>query len=230
MLVPAFHSIELVLSIRPSLALRLAYAVRDLLCCEMRFQVRIVGMRHELRPVGEPMAPRQLGAVQAVLGNGDKDGLRWRRQRLHQASDVLVDLHVLEDVAVYLRECRVADVQASQQDHELDQVRDPAARSSFDLPNRLLRSVAMARDRIRVQIVVQRVVAGRRCQADFKVVSLAATVPQDLTHLAAESPTSSTRPPIFRSASCDFQRSSCGMRIHARRVLPSLAPTTMMPV
>ena len=70
---------------------------------------------------------------------------------------------------------------------------------SFDLPNKLFSETRdRIRDRVRIEIVVQRVVADAGVQADFEVVRLATGGGEHAAHLPQKSPlTSSTRPPTF---------------------------------
>ena len=82
-------------------------------------------------------------------------------ERRLQGTDVALDLRVFEDVAVHLRKRRVAVDETAQQDDELEQIRVGL------LPERLFRPAEQVvqqcgdrkGDRVRIEIVVQRVVA-----------------------------------------------------------------------
>ncbi len=118
----------------------------------------------------------------------DADDRRRGLQDGVEREDVLVDLPVIEHVAVNLRERRVAHREAPEQDHELEQVR------VRHLPERLLRLaeeiVEQRGDgvghRVGVQVVLERVVADTRIEADLHVVVGATRALQHAPHLAAE--------------------------------------------
>ena len=108
-----------------------------------------------------------------LTANGDHF-LRLPELRLQRA-DVLVNLVVLDDVAVDLGEGRIAVRDAAQRDDELQEI------GVGLLPERFLRFPEQVvqqrgdgiRHRIGIEIVVQRVVADAGVEADLEVIVLA---------------------------------------------------------
>src|SRR3954468_19541105 len=79
-------------------------------------------MRHVSRTVLEPVRPRDTDHLELVVREWYHDHL-WRlNQRWLQSTDVTFDLGILEDVAVHLRERRVAVDEPPQQNDEFEQI------------------------------------------------------------------------------------------------------------
>jgi hypothetical protein len=119
--------------------------------------------------------PGRVHAVQAIFGVRDQNRLGWFGEGRLEPPNVLLDLRVLQDVAVDLRQSRVAVGDPTQEDDELQQI------GVRLLPERFLRLaqqvVEQRGDRIghciRIEIVVQGVVADAAVDADLHVVRLA---------------------------------------------------------
>ena len=102
--------------------------------------------------------------------------------------DLGLNLAVLEDVAIHLGEGRVAVREAPQQDDELEQIRVRL------LPERLLRLAEQVVDQrrdgvgngVRIEIVVERVVADVATEADLGVVRGTSGTREHPVHLLAE--------------------------------------------
>ena len=186
--VPALDGLELQLARGPRRALRLLHHVGDVARRQEGFEVGLVRVRHVVVVLDVPVPPRHLRAVRLMVGlSNAQDGGRIRQFRL-QSTDVAVDLPVLQHVAVHLRERRVAVGDAPQQDHELQQV------GVGLLPERFLRLAEQVVQQrgdgvghgVRVEVVVQRVVADAGVEPDLDVVRLASRALQHGAHLAAE--------------------------------------------
>ena len=113
----------------------------------------------------------------------------WRlRQRRLQGTDLALDLRVFEDVAVHLRERRVAVDEPPQQDDELEQI------GVGLLPEGLLGFAEQVvhqcgdrkGDRVRVEVVVERVVADVAAEPNLRVVRFAPGATEHPSHLLAE--------------------------------------------
>ena len=147
-----------------------------------------VRMRHVVRILGEPVRPGLLDAVLTEVDLADDEDVRRLGEVGLQAADVPIDLLVVQDVAVDLGERGVAVADASQQNDELQQV------GVRLLPERLLRSaeqVVQQRghgigDGVRIQLVVQRVVADAGIEPDLDVVRVTACPVEHRSHLATE--------------------------------------------
>ena len=187
--VPALERLELVPPRGPSGALRAPHHVRHVRARQVRLEVSVVRMRHVVGVFLVPVAP---GATRRRAARSTRaassDHVRRRRQRGLQPADVAIDQLVVQDVAVHLGERGVAVGEASQQDHELQQV------GVRLLPERLLalaEQVVQQRGdgighRVGVEIVVQRVVADVGVEPDLDVVRLPPAGPQHGLHLPAE--------------------------------------------
>ena len=79
-------------------------------------------MGHGLGPLGKPVHPRRVKTVQPVFGVRDQNRLGWFGEGRLQPPNVLLDLRVLQDVAVDLGQCRVAIGDSTQEDDELQQI------------------------------------------------------------------------------------------------------------
>src|SRR5262245_61889232 len=122
MQVPPLHRFELVLSSGPSRALRLPDFIRHLARIEERLEGGFVRMRHVLRVFSEPVRPWALQAVLPEMHEPDDKNVRRLREVRLETADVSVDLLIIQDVAVDLRERGVAVGDASEQNDELQKV------------------------------------------------------------------------------------------------------------
>ena len=140
---------------------------------EVRFELRIVRMSHVRLAERHPQRPRRLPQLPLVLFAADREDVRRVVELRFQAQMFLPNQFVFDDVAVHLGERRVAVGDPAQGDDELQQIRVRL------LPERLLRfaeqvvqqTADRVRDGVRIEIVVQRVVADAGIQADFEVVA-----------------------------------------------------------
>ena len=126
--------------------------------------------------------------VRLAVASRDDDGLgRVTELRLERA-DVLVDQAVVDDVSIHLGQRRVSVADPAQRDHELQEI------CVGLLPERFLRASEEVvqqrsdgvRHGVRIEVVVQRVVAEAGVEPDLEVVVCAACVRQDAAHLLAE--------------------------------------------
>ena len=136
----------------------------------------------------KPMGPRALRGQQSILFHRHQQDFRRLGERSLQPADVAVDQRVVQDVAVDLGEGGVAIGESSEQNHELQQV------GVRLLPERFLRLAEQVvqqrgdgkRDRIRIEVVVQGVVADAGVESNFDVVIVSPGLRQDATHLPTE--------------------------------------------
>src|SRR5262245_30098883 len=120
--VPPLHRFELVLSSGPPRTLRLPDFIRHLARIQELLEGGFVRMRHVLRVFSEPVRPWALHAVLPEIHEpDDKDVRRLREVRLETA-DVSVDLLIIQDVAVDLRERGVAVRDAPEKKDELQKI------------------------------------------------------------------------------------------------------------
>ena len=152
--------------------------MRDLLRVEERHQVVVLRVFElAVRRLG-PGRPGAAGERQMVVVRGDPDARRRRAELLLAALDVPLDETLVNRVVIDLRERGVAVDDLAQQDQELDQV------GVRLLPERLLAAAVQVveqrrdrvRQRVRLEVVVQRVVAVRRVEADLDVVVRASVI------------------------------------------------------
>ena len=202
------------------------FATRNghVLRCEIRIEVRVVRMGKLLQVLGKPQCPWPLNAVLLVVVRRHDDDFGRVLQLLGELADTHLDLRRLEDVVVHLGERRVAVGDPAQEDHELQQV------GVCLLPERLLRFAEQIvqecgdgeRHRVRVEIVVQRVVAVTGLEANLDVVVLPSCLFQNPVHLLAEVALH------FEHQAADLvvgisrtpTKQLLGVGIHARRCLP----------
>ena len=185
---PTVHGVELMFPLDPCGAFRPPYFERNLLLVQGRLQLGAVLMRHVSRAVLEPVRPRDPDHLQLVVRERNHDHF-WRLgQRRLQGTDLALDLRVFEDVAVHLRERRVAVDETPQQDDELEQI------GVGLLPERLFGFAEQVvhecgdrkGDRIRIEVVVQRVVADVAAEPNLRVVRLSPGATEHPSHLLAE--------------------------------------------
>ena len=200
-LVPAVDRLQLMPSREPGIAVGFGDAKRHVLGGEVAIEIRVVGMREFLRVLGKPQRPRTLRTVLVVVVRRHDDDFGRLLEHRRQPADVLLDQRRLEDVAIHLRERRVAVGDPAQEDHELQQV------GVCLLPERFLRLAEQVvqqrcdgvRDSVRVEIVVQRVVAIVRSRDRSRRSPVPARPASECpcTCLQKSPFTSSTRPPIL---------------------------------
>ena len=141
-----------------------------------------------------PQRPRRLPELRPGTTRGRREDVRRvDRTGALSAADVLVDQLVVDDVAVHLGERRVPVGDPAQRDDELQQIRVRL------LPERFLRLaeqvVQQPADRVgdgvRVEIVVQRVVADAGVEPDFEIVRS-----RDSRPAASAAPAGRSRPSL----------------------------------
>ena len=215
---------------------------------ELRYPVAIVGVRRKvldlvrdggaehLDEIGRPVRPHAIAGCLVVPGPGAQGRSRtgtsslstttrrfFAAKRCSPFRDLEPELVRIDDVLVHLKERHVVVERLVQQDHELDQVR---ARL---LPERLLapaKEIGHERgnavgQRVGVEVVVQRVVAVRRREADLDVIVGTAATREHLADVRTEvalhfqDQAAELRRRIVRAVA----KQLLDVRIHARRRL-----------
>src|SRR2546422_1961629 len=187
---------------------------------QVRVELALIGMSHMRLPKRRPQRPGRLADRPLVPFAADGDDIRRVREMVLERLQVLADQLVFDDVAVDLGEGRIAVGDPAQRNDKLEEIRVRL------LPEGLLRLaeqvIEQAADRIgdgvRVEVVVQRVVADAGMQPDFEVVRFATGGLQHPLYLPAEVPLH------FEDESTDFPlriarsppQELIDVRIHAR--------------
>ena len=157
---------------------------------EIRLQLGIVRVGIVGRADGRPEGPRGLAKLVPIILARDGEHLLRLLELVREIPNVLVDLVVVDDVAVHLRQCGVPVGNAPQRDHKLEQIGVRLLPEGFlRFPEQVVQQRPdRVRDGVGIEIVVQGVVADARLEPDLQVVRLTARLREHGPHLRTEVP------------------------------------------